>query len=89
MQSNEPGRFGSSHRNIEKSSGTGEDSSRRQADPATTEINKARKVRDAEGSGGANDHVADAGDAGGQNLPYGTETEVDAVGRPTRRKNSE
>ncbi len=89
MQSNEPGRFGSRHRNIEKSSGTGEDISRGKADPATTEINKARKAHDAEGSGSAKDHVADAGDAGGQSLPYGTEAQADVVGGPTGRQDSE
>ncbi|WP_105384867.1 hypothetical protein [Neorhizobium alkalisoli] len=89
MQSNEPGRFGSSHRNIEKSSGTGEDISRGKADPTTAEINKARKAHDAEGSGNPNDHVADAGDAGGQNLPYSAEAQADVVGRPTGRKDSE
>ncbi|MGK9052710.1 hypothetical protein QTA58_13835 [Neorhizobium sp. CSC1952] len=79
-------RFGSSQPNIAKSSGTGESTIRKQPDPATTEINKARKVWDAEGSGNTSGRVADAGDAGGQNLPYDTETQADVVGRQTRRK---
>lgn len=85
--SREAKRFGSSQPNIAKSSGTGEKTIRKQADPAMAEINKARKVWDAEGSGNPGGHVADAGDAGGQNLPYDTGTQADVVGRQTKRKN--
>jgi len=80
-------RFGSSQPNIAKSSGTGEDTSRKQANPTTTDINKARKVWDAEGSGNPGGRIADASDAGGQNLPYDAETQADVVGRQTKGKN--
>ncbi|MBP1842686.1 hypothetical protein J2046_000940 [Rhizobium petrolearium] len=85
MQPSEPKRFGSSQPNIAKSSGTGENKTRKQPDPATAEINKARKVWDAEGSGKSEDRVADASDAGGQTLPYSVETQADVVGRQTAK----
>lgn len=89
MQSDEAKRFGSSQPNIAKSAGTGESTIRKQPDPATTEINKARKVQGAEGSGNPGGRVADAGDAGGQNLPYDIEGQADAVGRQTKRRDGD
>lgn len=85
MQPSEPRRFGSSQPNIAKSSGTGENKTRKQPDPATAEINKARKVWDAEGSGQTGDRVADASDAGGQTVPYSVETQADAIGSQTKK----
>ena len=85
MDRNEAARFGSSQPNIAKSSGTGENISRKQANPSTVDINKARKVWDAEGSGDPGGRVADAGDAGGQTIPYDIETQADVVGAHTGR----
>ena len=82
----EADRFGSSQPNIAKSSGTGE-AARREADPGTTELNKARKVWDAETPGDPSGRVADAGDAGGGNaLPYDEEVEAEEVARQTERE---
>ena len=84
MQPSEPKRFGSSQPNIAKSSGTGENKIRKQANPTTTEINKARKVWDAEGQSDPTGRVADAGDAG-QTVPYDIDIQADSVARQTRR----
>jgi hypothetical protein len=50
---------------VEKSFGVGEDASTRKTDPATVELNRARKEAGAEGTGSPGEHVADAGDIGG------------------------
>jgi hypothetical protein len=50
---------------VEKSFGAGEDASTRKTDPATVELNRARREAGAEGTGAAGEHEADAGDIGG------------------------
>jgi len=81
----EAARFGNSRPNIAKSSGTGEETSKKYPDPSTADLNKARKVWDAEGPGNPAGRVADAGDAG-QTVPYDIETQADAVAEQSGRK---
>jgi hypothetical protein len=76
-------RFGSSQPNIAKSSGTGEATPHKQGNPTSADINKARKVWDAEGMSNSAGRVADAGD-GGQTVPYDLETQSDVVARQTK-----
>jgi hypothetical protein len=70
--------------NIAKSSGTGEMPRKQGAEPTNLDINKARKVWDAEGTSDPSGRVADAGDAGGvHSMPYDIETASDVVARQT------
>ncbi len=74
---------GNSQPNIAKSSGTGEMPRKQGAEPTHLDLNKARKVWDAEGMSNPAGRVADAGD-GGQTVPYDLETQSDVVARQTK-----
>lgn len=89
MEPKEKAKSGGGGPNITKSSGTGETPRRHGADPATADLNKARKVWEAETSRDPSGRVADAGDAGGGGaLPYDEEAEAEFVDRQTTRKPS-
>lgn len=89
MEPKEKAKSGGSAPDITKSSGTGETQRRHETDPVTADLNKARKVWEAETSRDPGGRVADAGDAGGGSaLPYDEEAEADLVGRQTARKPS-
>ncbi|OHV84882.1 hypothetical protein [Rhizobium sp. LCM 4573] len=83
MEPREKAKSGGDGPNITKSSGTGETPRRHETDPATADLNKARRVWEAETNRDPSGRVADAGDAGGGALPYDEEAEADIVGRQT------